>query len=87
LHICFLNKEFVGLGYDFYQPVSTSYGIVTFKLYHCKICGRLFCEDKKYMSDSYESMFNKTVENVKNVGYKPVGLLVENWSSNIICSK
>lgn len=87
MHICFFNKEFVGLGYDFYRPLSSNYGVVTFKLYRCKICGRLFYEDKKHMDDIYESCFNATVQKVKDVGYKPVGLLVEDVSPNIIYDK
>lgn len=77
MHLCYLNKEFLGLGYDFYQPTIENYGLMTFELYRCKKCGKLFYKNKIFMPDTFRKVFSLKVESVKEIGYKPIGELIK----------
>lgn len=77
MHFCSLNKEFLGLGYDFYAPMIENYGVMTFELYQCKVCKKLFYVNKVFMSETYRERFNDKVDDVKKIGYKPIGELIK----------
>lgn len=77
MHLCHFNKEFLGLCYDFYQPRIDNYGIITFKLYRCKKCGRFFYEDKDYSSDTFRNTFKIKIQSIREIGYKPIGELIK----------
>lgn len=72
----FFNKEFLGLGCDVYQPISDTYGMMTCELYRCKVCGRLFYRNKIFISETCRRIFDEKFEDIKNIGYKPIGELI-----------
>lgn len=70
MHLCFLNKEFVGLGYDFYQPLTSNHGVYTYKLYRCRKCGRLIYKNKNFFEITFRHSFEEKVDDLKKIGYK-----------------
>lgn len=76
-HLCKRNLEFIGLGYDFYNPSINNYGVMTFKLFKCKKCNRLFYKDKHFMEDMFEDMFDRRLLKLQNAGYEPIGILIK----------
>jgi hypothetical protein len=77
MHLCFLSKEFLGLGYDFYSPLIDNYGVMTFELFQCRKCKKLFYVSQVFMSDVLRERFNDRLNDIEKVGYKPIGELIK----------
>ena len=76
MHICCLNKEFRGLGYKPYPSSLYRNCAVTFELYQCKKCGKLYFKNHTFIQDDFVGPFNAKIRDLQLFGYKPLGQLI-----------
>jgi len=77
-HFCKYNLKFLGLGYDIYSPKTYNFGIVSFKLYQCKKCGKLFYKNKNYFKDIFIKLHVYKLKELDCLGYKNINKIIDN---------